>query len=301
MFMGQPGRFRFAFCCVSRAARRTSTALNNLAPRTLTPHTLALCNSVLYALALTTACGVRSVDPNGADPASLADDDLGTAEPIANDDALDPSGAPSVHGGQTGAEIGLEMKCGETEPQAIAPSKRNAQGFSANDVIATIEGPHIGSWIWANDDRTDATLRVKLGTGEIQQREYFLQTDAGRVPAPACKPDLAIPAKLELVTEDGKLDERWDVLLIATAKDEAFTLSGGPIHTFYGSYRPTGIELAKDEFIESFVVDFGFSQGRATGSLHAYVEREANPDDPNDVVEAPYQVPIGTFTRDGYE
>lgn len=133
-------------------------------------------------------------------------------------------------GGQVGEEAG---SCDAVRSVSHQVGDSTELGFTGQAVLDTVAGEQTLVLTWADNSTTNATLTTTFAGGEIefQDREYR-DDGSGREIAIDCRDTLVIPVTVKLVTDDGALNETWNVSLFAdvanagTLNQELASLTG---------------------------------------------------------------------------
>jgi len=122
-------------------------------------------------------------------------------------------------GGQVGEET---IMCTAVERVALTTSDSSPLGFSAQDVLNGIGGSQVMAMEWVDDRSADADLLVDYQAGEIwyEEREWLDDSENLAEIGTDCPDIITIETTAQMTTNDGRLDESWDVILHAPLANE---------------------------------------------------------------------------------
>ena len=147
-------------------------------------------------------------------------------------------------------------------------------GFSAGALLEEVTGSYEQDWTWSDGTVTPAALTLTARSGKARWYEAEAETGGAEL-AVSCDPQLEAPATLTLTTNDGQLNERWPVRLLAAKLNDVSVQQTEPISTLDGSFDLAEIEARLEIVVDSYAASFRISNGAASGSLAATAQSSA--------------------------
>jgi hypothetical protein len=138
-------------------------------------------------------------------------------------ETLEPPGLP-LTGGQTGSET--LPACEVLRESDVDDSETTLLGFSAESLLAPLSDELSGDFRWRDGAVSPSVLRVSRGAGSARVRELsvFAPPDAGAPSAEEaarCASLLQVPVVMHLASSDDRIDDSFELELIARAVDDA--------------------------------------------------------------------------------
>jgi len=185
---------------------------------------------------------------------------------------LVPLALAGCFGGQTGQGLidREPVRCPRT-PVTVAADEPALLGSSPRALADSVRGPWREPLVWSQTDQR-TVITVNVAYTATQARLLQASADAG---ATACADELELDVEVQLVTDDGALDESRPGTLRFTSTFSAVAWSAIDLATLRGSYDPgSDIDLSnwKEPELNARV---WFSSGAMHGQL------TLDGDDPN--------------------
>ena len=202
--------------------------------------------------------------------------------------------APS-DGGQVGEE---NFGCVAAFTEELAVDDSTPLGFSVAEVLTLAQGTHQSPLVWADDSSTVLRVTMSYASRATYQDREWRSTDAtngGAEPdlgSADCLDILNIEMNVQLMTDDGALNESFSVdLQAALVTEAAFYSSLDPL---IGSLAVEGFAPAGSFSSYSAALDLVIDADGIAGTISGLAETAASGDSDDGAVSAT-QYPIASF------
>ncbi|MEM6290985.1 MAG: hypothetical protein AAGA54_06950 [Myxococcota bacterium] len=229
------------------------------------------------ATATTTGAGSGSTSGGGS----------GSDEAGSEDTGEDPAGTGVEPGGSTGF-FPPEGQCDQI-PTVIGLEDDNVTDRTAQQVLDVALGEYTGAMRWVDEGPvlyqgalgpTPTTLELTYAGGDVRSVEGVLVEACGHDGPCPCPSVLEIDAGLRITTEDGAIDDTFEVVLTYSQGDDSgFDPAGISINQVFDPDASggtlAGSDFAVSETFEVLEFSFGFGldeAGALGGSIGAEVE-----------------------------
>jgi hypothetical protein len=177
-------------------------------------------------------------------------------------------------GGQVGEETQV---CQSVQETTLDTSEESPLGFAAEELLGAVSGARQIPIRWEGGDASQLSLELnQAGVITFQDREWVdSQTgeeagSGGELGLGDCDDVLVAEMQMRLITDDGRLDETWPVLVLATSGNTAtisysFDTVNGSLDI--ASFAPDGEIDALSAY-----VDVEFSASVVSGSIYGQAE-----------------------------
>jgi hypothetical protein len=162
----------------------------------------------------------------------------------------------------------------EDTPTVLTLEEASSLGFSGADLLALASGVHSETLSWASGGSTPVTVTVTWGEGEVRfmdSEAVYPDTGLTMDIGIECQDYLEVDVALTIATEDGALDESFD---LALRSDEGTTVSASVQldHTqMNGSYEFTLMDPSEYDSVTHFL-DVAFDETGCSGEFMAQAE-----------------------------
>ncbi|TNE91088.1 MAG: hypothetical protein EP330_06470 [Deltaproteobacteria bacterium] len=136
------------------------------------------------------------------------------------------------NGGQSGSE---QIGCLPTTTADLAVDETSPLGFTPQALLDLAEGSHTETFAFEQGGSVGVTVTFTAsGQARFEEREY--QDDgSGMEMAMDCEDAVVVPGTVTVVTDDGAVDESFDVELEASSADLASWF--GEVASLHGSFQ----------------------------------------------------------------